>query len=158
MNRVIEFRVWDKVNKAMIYPEIIGVGMENFAWAHSRSYLHNCTDWDSEKGFVADPIYMQFTGLTDKNGKKIFEGDIVLKPNGLAKQISSSDVGLDSSYSVYKKNEPEKYIIYNVGYAFTIGNEKDNKYCGILNNAINNMNINLEVIGNIYENPNLCNK
>jgi uncharacterized phage protein (TIGR01671 family) len=134
MNRVIEFRVWDKVNKVMIYPEIIGVGMENFAWAHSRSYLHNCTDWDSEKGFVADPIYMQFIGLLDKNGKKIFEGDIVES----------------------KSHNPSKYIVNFIEGGFCMVNSQVS-YPTDINHFYPSVGTDLNIIGNLYENQNLCN-
>ena len=65
----------------------------------------------------------QFTGLTDKNGKKIFEGDIVRdKTNGVIYQISYSN---DSAMFIKKS---------------------------VLRSSLGNP-LHLEVIGNIHDNP-----
>lgn len=54
--REIKFRAWDKYDKKMIY---------------DVTY-----DKESTQG-VRPWVFMQFTGLTDVNGKEIYEGDIM---------------------------------------------------------------------------------
>lgn len=116
---------------------------------------------DSITGFI-DPIEVdpktvgKNSGVQDKNGKYVYSRDIILRPNGTVKAVNTKDLDLDDSYSVYKKNPPETYIIYNKGYAFTIGTPTDDNYCGVLNNARHNMSYEIEIIGNIDDNPELC--
>ena len=65
MNRPIKFRVWDKRETK---------GM------HTQNMLYDAQLHDFWEDFVDYPGYelMQYTGLTDKNGKEIYEGDIII--------------------------------------------------------------------------------
>lgn len=77
-----------------------------------------------------DCVLMQSTGLFDKNGKEIFEGDVV--------------VVLDSSYTVFYDDKTASFRLqphdkrWNTDYMSNYAH--DNSF---------------EVIGNIYENPEL---
>jgi len=65
MSRPIKFRVWD--GKKMVSPEI----------GDEVNSLNNAISLSTKKyGNL-----MQFTGLFDKNGKEIWEGDIVSLPD-----------------------------------------------------------------------------
>lgn len=93
------------------------------------------------KWFEVDPNTVgQYTGLTDKNGKMIFEGDIV--------RILGDQT-----------NEDWKCVDYNALIAFL-----DGGFCaldgtieehGFRRYALSRMDFSLEVIGNIHDNPEL---
>jgi len=127
--REIKFRAWDKKNKKMLYPgnewyDICCGAIEGvLAIPHSSVY-------DGVENKSKEWIPMQYTGLKDKNGREIYEGDIVRFKDWWDEEM----VG-EVRYS-------EKDM------AFTIVNDFWDGFPIMYADD-------LEVIGNIYENPEL---
>lgn len=87
-------------------------------------------------------IFMQYIGLTDKNGKEIYEGDIV---RSTATPDYRSQNGIN--------------VVYWDGVAAKWNLACEASYCkGYYNGLAFDWGgwSNHEVIGNIYENPDLC--
>lgn len=121
--RIIKFRSFDKQHKCMIYnPEL--------------DYVNGT--WRNKYGHQSD--LMQFTGLLDKNGKEIYEGDIVRFQHHRPAVCVWSGWGWG-----WKVNTPKGERVYESGVSQFRQNEFEENY--LLNNA--------EILGNIYENPEL---
>jgi len=130
--REIKFRAWDKEEKRMFSGEGYNKTLYFLAsWLEAHSKDNPLTNKKQ------DSILLQFTGLEDKNGKEIYEGDIV-------KYTGYSAYGRDSKTSQVLIEWDDKGAGFNLGWL----TKPDDGDIGL-------SVIDIEVIGNIYENPEL---
>lgn len=140
MNRKIKFRVYDKDFKRMRYfnspHDFICFDEEG------NGYYHNMQtglgEWFSD--------LMQYTGLKDKNGVEVYEGDIV--------RYHHKTFFKKKGEEVFDFKNEKCYVVWDIeGASFILNKRKDkvtNKsYIDILWMSDDDT---MEVIGNIYEN------
>ena len=143
--RMIDFRAWDKKKSEILDVMDIDfsgnkVGVCNVPkrmFKDGRLHtIHSIErDWDEVE-------LMQSTGLKDKNDTEIFEGDIVKRTylfNGGYGETHTGEVVYDKEYARYIISRPQKHI-----------EPKNEDIRNILSDKST-----YEVIGNIYENPEL---
>ena len=122
MQRPIEFRIWDKEENSWLDARV---------WYNANSFFH--INESGEVFFFRTEaegrfVIQQFTGILDKNGKKIFEGDIVRL--------------FDFNGGIFRK--AETVVFRSACFCF----ETDCR-------SIGGWNLPIEVIGNIFENSEL---
>jgi uncharacterized phage protein (TIGR01671 family) len=136
--REIKFRAWDK-NKKKMFPRVTQI---MFGTPHN---LVQCVDGLAYIENTTDVELMQFTGLRDKNQKEIYEGDVIFtKEDKLHRRgvLEWSDF-----HARYYITTPKEW-----GPEHNIPGGSRSSDMSILHNE------DWEVIGNIYENPDLLQK
>ena len=131
MNRQLKFRVWNSEDKSWDNPAILEVWDES-GKLEPYSYI---------KTGKLNPLYQpienyiiqQWTGLLDKSGKEIYEGDIVFRESYQAEYIV--------------KFENFRYLIEDV----VCHGTKD----AYRTDMISELSADLMIIGNIFENKDL---
>lgn len=133
MHREIKFRYWDTTDKE-----------RKFGYVDFSSEYVGCIVIPAYGKLGERYIYQQSTGLKDKNGKEIYEGDVVKyiynidKRNGSWSYDTVGVISFDGMGFKFKGRGLEGFLCSLPGFS-----------------AIYNPNEFLEVVGNILENPKL---
>ena len=122
MKREIKFRAWNKKDKVMV-----DVAAMNFGPSGLWSLIEDA--YDAELQLADNYELMQYTGLKDKNGREIYEGDIV--------RTGEDNIG-DPDPTIGQ-------VIMREG-SWLIENEKKQEEIGLFSEITSR-----EVIGNIFE-------
>lgn len=133
---VPKFMAWDKKYKMIMTVNEIDFE-KNTVWLEADNGDHENRHTLTRD--FNDVVLMQSTGLKDKNGVEIFDGDVVQAEQYLTTTIPVRINGI-VKYS-------DRYTMFYLDN----GSERHDLYMQSLGGSI----YNLEIIGNIYENPEL---
>jgi uncharacterized phage protein (TIGR01671 family) len=129
VSKEIKFRAWDKETGKMHYQINKPRTDENIN--DELIIQFDCTGYSArtKNKYIGSDCLMQYTGLKDKNGKEIFEGDVVF-----------------SESNQYYKQDEIVWDCYDMGW--DIGKKDSWKLRSPMSSKT-------EIIGSIYENPEL---
>lgn len=136
--RELKFRLWDKKFNEMAYFENWGFENEHMTLSFD---LKSKATYDPIQSDIKNQELMQYTGCKDKNGKEIYEGDIV-------ERFQDNPITYE--------NGSKKYASWVVDFKFggwhfdSTPNSPAISYPSFYSNAQY-----MVAIGNIYENPEL---
>lgn len=128
---ISRFRAWDKIHKTMYeVDDIMSIDFGKSEISVKTLFFERTNHYDFD-----DVVLMQSTGLTDKNGKEIFEGDI------LSIETDEENVKVEVSWD----SERALFVFESKKYS-----EKE-----ALGELFEDNSYPFKIIGNIYENPEL---
>lgn len=127
--RDIKFRAWDKITSDMVPIKTIDFGKDGAECA-----VDFCDINGDLTGKNPEWVLMQSTGLKDKNGVEIFEGDIVKNDKGEIGRV------------VYLKQEAG-FVVVLPKLDYRLGHRNTGEPYDVASGH--------EVIGSFYENPEL---
>ena len=139
----IEFRAW--------VPQTMGGDLLLMSWDDLKGYDYKKRNYFMEALKLGDSIIEQYTGLKDKNGKKIFEGDVLQFSDRTEWYRNDIIRAAIRGVSIHDevRNNLEKYpnetraVKLPEGYDWLLSPE---------------IQVYWEIIGNIHENPELLGK
>lgn len=145
--KILKLHIYTETNKNQIEREIKFRAW--FGGLHNEKmvYDYEGTYYFESYGFYTEEIpIMQYTGLTDKNGKEIYEGDII---------TTDKYICIDEG----KQNYVLLVEIFNCASFITAYCVNKNK-AGISDGITEIIDVDEEytILGNIYENPELLEK
>ena len=133
-----KFRAWDRTRNEMNYKVLVGnCDTDDENWTCPIIWIEEKKDWLHFDDYNS---IMQSTGLKDKNGKEIFEGDIV-------KRYRSPFFKAEWEYRIEIVIKEEARLL--------LGRKYGKNFWTIPFHSPFAKSDLLEVIGNIYENPEL---
>ncbi len=140
--REIKFRAWDVADKEM--REVAMLRWENGRMSRIAGYWKGTRDngWTDYDPADDKYILMQFTGLLDKNGKEIYEGDVIVQ--------------MASNYRTNERLELRRQVVKIEPFYFA---DYEDSCAGsgfmLETCSLEKIEKEWEIIGNIYENPEL---
>ncbi|NSN12130.1 hypothetical protein HRE23_04785 [Enterococcus faecalis] len=129
-----KFRAWDKNTNDMVDVKTIDLEKDGS--------IGCIVDYNGINLDMTECVIMQSTGLKDKNGVEIFESDLVKVIDGESEE--------DSYISVVKNYSNEGYPAFDIEYPPNYHYDR-NVLSAIMCNGFET----IEVIGNVYDNPEL---
>lgn len=139
-NRIIKFRGWDNRKNSSSFGMTYDI-QYNVLWRDFLNYPKYYT-------------LMQFTGLKDKNGREIYEGDITKIPSPNKTSLTFNIHVI--KYGIARRDMASGWTVDIPCFYFDLIGGDFKAFPIVKNNDGEHDLKTLEVIGNIFEHPELC--